>query len=1032
MTELRAAFSQLRKDGSVDMASLGKDMQRAEVVAMRLGNALPGTTEDFVQMMQVLKQNGLGIETILNGAADAVGNLAVASNAMPRELAADFAQFGNLFKLRAQDFAPAADVFSRIYSSSGQTSSELVEAAKYFQGRAGDKLGVGGLEDAERWTRLFGLMGKQGMRGSMAGMGLTNFVESYTAHRDKLDDLAKATGIKLDFFDDKGKFVGLEEVIRQMSQFQNLTAEDRSQWMETMFGTLGAGAGNILSNVEAWKKFNTEQDKTIGLAAKNAEVSKNFNNQLEALTGSLTNLVVTGFGPLLPTFTSAAQSANSLVGSLIDFGRANPTLTSTVAKLVLLGTTAVTVVGALKTLSNGFQLLKFAANFSSEDRAMSFFQKMKQTAEGAAPAVAGGAEVFYQAAGKTETASKRVTKELTAKQKALRAMRGPIAEATSGFKAYTAADRALGASVAATGQKITATHGKLSGLGQGLSTFSRSWAGQTIIATIVLEGVSIAIAQLSELSEREAEVRANAKELKSIFDESLTNLYNLPGDKRGRGAEDAVAKQFLNTIQEGETLMSNLQPDKAGWWQHYKNLTEQPYGTLGGPSYGGGHNMMFNPSMAARRWQSADLGNVTRDPNVLASVVRQLNMQAGEKGMTMKDVELITAAIEKMAGPEKWKSVLDILGKETGTSNLPGVSKHLDLGKPTQSQPFPSIRDLRNPWGIPSFNLNQPGGMMPPFMRPAGPEVFSRDSRFKAAERAAELPKPAAPAKPPVDPIKLFEMSKGSTEVMNKLNALNQPVATNVQNFSNLQTPVATGVTNFQNLIAPTADTAQAFGNLIDPARQMPGAFGRINSSVSNVAGSLDSLSVSIASWRPPATPGLPGGVTVAPTGVPGEATGAYILGSGLAMIHSNEEVVPVRTRAFRDTLGQNLVASLAGMGRARKDSVGGVASILDLTTVVNSDRTNNTGAGGSGSLIRELATLHPAVRTPADGNSLSGQGSAVGGQPIVFNYHAGPITINAPNADAAVEDFAKQLKGHRRELEGMMADAVRRANVRA
>src|SRR4051812_36999336 len=44
MTDLRTSLSQVGKDGKVNFNALGQDMAKAEVIAMRLGNELPGTT----------------------------------------------------------------------------------------------------------------------------------------------------------------------------------------------------------------------------------------------------------------------------------------------------------------------------------------------------------------------------------------------------------------------------------------------------------------------------------------------------------------------------------------------------------------------------------------------------------------------------------------------------------------------------------------------------------------------------------------------------------------------------------------------------------------------------------------------------------------------------------------------------------------------------------------------------------------------------------------------------------------------------
>lgn len=644
ITDLKNSFSEVGKDGRVNMTALIDSMKEAETLSMRLGNALPGTTEDFVQELQVLKQNGLDIKTILNGAGEAVANLAVATHAIPSDVAADFAKFGNLFKLQGSEFIPAADAFARIYTSTGQTSAELIEAAKYFQGRTGATLGVKGLEDAKEYIRLFGFMGKMGMSGSMAGMGLTDFFDEYAQHADKLKDLEAATGIKLDFFDKAGNSVGLEKIIEQMAQFNKLTEKDKSQWMQQLFGTLGKGAGNILANADGWKQFNAEQDKTIGMAEQNANISKNFNNQLEALQGTVKNLVVTGFGPLLPEVTKAVSSFNDLVSSVQEFAKAHPNLTGLVAKLALLGTTALTAVGGVKALWNGIQMFRMAKNFTSEEKLISFFQKVGAGAQTSSQTVeqtaANLANNYGRSAARVNESSKSMSK---------------------GFAAYAAADRKLQASLTETTRKLNTAQG-------GLSRFAGSWAGQTILVTLALEGASLVIEQLDKVMARQASVVENQKLLVGEWDSNFASLYNKPGDPKGRAGETAIAKQFLNSIDESGQLMTQLHPERLGWKDFGWYLTGgNPYGNSkwdDDKRFSQGNVVDFGPATAARRWQSQGLGMVTRDPNVLAAVVRQLNMQAGEKGMTTRDVEMITAAIERMAGPEKWAATTTVLAKE--------------------------------------------------------------------------------------------------------------------------------------------------------------------------------------------------------------------------------------------------------------------------------------------------------------------------------------------------------------------------------
>ncbi|HEV7701062.1 MAG TPA: phage tail tape measure protein [Pyrinomonadaceae bacterium] len=366
MTDLRATIAQTGKDGATDFNKLAQDMAGAEALAVKLGNALPGTTADFAEEMQVLKQNGLDLKTILGGAGEAFAHLAIANNALPKDIAAAGAEFGNLFKLKPDEFKPAADVMSRIFTSHGQTAEDLIEAAKYFQGRAGASLGITGLKSAEETSQLFGLMGMKGMKGSIAGTMLTDFFSEYQKHADKVKDLEKTTGIKLDFFDKKGSFAGFDTVFEQMKQFDKLSDKDRSSSLEDIFGLRGMSAANVFTSegIEGWKKFKEQQQLVVNMEDKVAMKTTTFNNQMEALKGTLTNLEVGVFEQMLPGLTLAAKGANEIAGTLQQFTKNHPDLLKYAVEFLAMGSLAMTAYSGLSMLITGVRMFKLVSQFS--------------------------------------------------------------------------------------------------------------------------------------------------------------------------------------------------------------------------------------------------------------------------------------------------------------------------------------------------------------------------------------------------------------------------------------------------------------------------------------------------------------------------------------------------------------------------------------------------------------------------------------------------------------------------------------------
>lgn len=623
MTDLRTTLSQLNADGKVNLNQLGADMQKAESIAMKLGNALPGTTEDFIQMMQILKQNGLETQTIMNGAANAVGNLAVANNALPKDVAKDFAQFGQLFKLKPDEYIKAADTVSRLYTSAGIGTGELIEGLKYFQGRAGAALGITGLKDAEQVVRVMGLLRKQGLEGSTAGTSFNNLFMGFLSARNKKDDpierLKQLEGINIKLFDDKGSFAGIDNLFKQLEPLQKLTEEKRLSYLKEIFGEEGMSAATAIlkTGADGWRVYNEEQNKTISLQQKNAEKAKDFNNQLEALTGSAKNLVVTAFEPMLPSITNGINSLNSMVGSLQQFGKENPVLVKTLGTIALYGSTAMVVVGSFKALTSAWKLFQLATTFSSGGGLVSYLNGVSQSANTATTRVAGFT-------GSLDTATKKAT-----------GLRGAM---------------------------------------QTIANSSALKIGVQVVGVMAAEiALTSFIQKMQEVAEESRKLAENSKEVGRIYDSMLGQglMFNAPGDYQNRKGEyQALASQFLESAKMGRQLYLSFHPDQASMWERW-NFT-QPYGADLSNPFG---NNKFKPEHAVSTWKEAGLTKSLHDINTLAQIIAEVQKGGGDLNLDLGGIQLFLQALEKASNPVTWKAALDLANKEKGveTTKQPTV-----------------------------------------------------------------------------------------------------------------------------------------------------------------------------------------------------------------------------------------------------------------------------------------------------------------------------------------------------------------------
>lgn len=407
MGDLRMSLEELGGDGRINLAKLGDEMNKAEALSLRLGNALPGTTQDFIQMLAVLKQGGLDVQTVLGGAGEAVANLAVVTGNVPAQLAEPFSQYVQQFQLKGEETTQLASTLAKLRFSTGLTPQELIEGSKFFQTRAGMPLGLTGLQGAELSGRMLATLRSFGLEGGVGGRELGGFMVGLTFNskeqKKQLAEMKKESGISLQFFDKKGSFLGFENAFAQMEKLRKLSTEQRLKFGEKLFGKEGMGIASIMmkAGVEGWQQINQRIDKVPGLQELINQKTQTYNAKLEAVQGTLENLKATTFTPILDTLKPALDLANQFTGEMQEFAKEHPGLAKTATQLFGIGSAALIVVGSVKSLRAAWGLWKIASAVGSgEAGLLGYFVRLRTEAATTAAGVETAAVKTEMAAGR--------------------------------------------------------------------------------------------------------------------------------------------------------------------------------------------------------------------------------------------------------------------------------------------------------------------------------------------------------------------------------------------------------------------------------------------------------------------------------------------------------------------------------------------------------------------------------------------------------------------------------------------------------
>lgn len=394
LLDLRQAYRENEKFSQYSAAQQEDQIKKIMALATDLGNRLQGSTGDYVDMFTAMNQSGIDAADTLNGAGKALAYFANVSGAIRKgtapQLAEDFGSYGKMFDLKGNEYMKAVQMFSAIKDRFNLESGNLIEASKYFFSTAKGTMNLRGIEGGMETAKLFAFAKRfAGREGSEAGTSLDAMITQYIAHKDKIEALAKEKKIKLEFFDAKGNFQGVENMFTQLEKMKALSPEERAGRLNAIFGEQGSRIANAMveQGVAGWKNITTEMQKAVDVQTLIDQKMNTYNAKTEALSGSWQNFKATAFTPLMEDAKGFLDTANSMVSSLQKFSAEHPGLMKNLGTLALYGSTGLVVYSAFKTLTTGVKLFRIASAISRSEGLLPYLTQTTAAAGGATTAL---------------------------------------------------------------------------------------------------------------------------------------------------------------------------------------------------------------------------------------------------------------------------------------------------------------------------------------------------------------------------------------------------------------------------------------------------------------------------------------------------------------------------------------------------------------------------------------------------------------------------------------------------------------------
>ncbi len=376
MSKPIAAYAEL-EDASVRLKTVMMDkngmvgaFEKVNALAMKLGDRMPGTTADFLNMMSTLKAFDISDASILGGVGEAAANLAVLLKMAP-EAAAEFAaKMKNATGTVDADMMGLMDTIQRL-NFMGVDSTEMM----YAFGRSGGALKtfrIQGLEATKALAPLYAMLVKGGLSGETVGTGFASIL-SNMADKKKLGkaNAMLGPGMKLDLFGKDGQLKPIRDVVAQFDKLKNL---DPIKLNAVLKELTGGGqdqqmlAQVITNGVEGYDKIVASMKAQADLERRVAAQLSTLANLWEAATGTFRNTLA-GFAEAMgPELKALAQWFGKLSAAVGAFIKENPVLAKWIGIIALvaiasalgLGTLALALAGAIRIFTTLLPVLRLA------------------------------------------------------------------------------------------------------------------------------------------------------------------------------------------------------------------------------------------------------------------------------------------------------------------------------------------------------------------------------------------------------------------------------------------------------------------------------------------------------------------------------------------------------------------------------------------------------------------------------------------------------------------------------------------------
>jgi len=316
--------------GKVDKA-FGDIAKTAE----RLGNTLPGTSKDFFLSATELIRQGMSPQLVAGGGLEAASKFGVLMKMDQGQAARTISKVREAYGLQADELPMAADIMQRASFQAGIDPQDFLDVARYAA-PVYNTMGLTGIENMRKLLAVQGMAAGVGLESTSFG---TNFAQMLnrlsqidqrvarnSPESRQVAELLNKHGIDLQFYDQGGSFMGVENMLQQLAKMRGLSSLDRQHVARVMFGDEAGRPAQIMMErgLEAYQAQLSGMSSQASLDQRLDMVLSSLTAKLEALGGTIEGVMARMAAPLGTGAKPLLDEGNSFFGGVGGFFDENP------------------------------------------------------------------------------------------------------------------------------------------------------------------------------------------------------------------------------------------------------------------------------------------------------------------------------------------------------------------------------------------------------------------------------------------------------------------------------------------------------------------------------------------------------------------------------------------------------------------------------------------------------------------------------------------------------------------------------------